>query len=750
MAVSVVRAQVEADTDLTDIAALEPADGEMLYWATGGTRYNTTASQSYGRSLLNTANAAAAIALLDADLTTWAGITPGSGWSTALAAAALTPVTTKLYLDDFASGATTDCYNALVAANAANLGPVYLRAVNYPLSADVNITQNGFGLLGTGGSRTGTVSGSRITLASGVSIIVGSSTTHTADATFAGFDVQCSAGADYAFKLLSARNAKFHNISGTVQDFLKIGAGGTTITAIADSGGNCLITAAAHGIGVGQTVYVNNFEAAGATQIQSTYTVTAATTDTLTINLAYSASYVAAGLVQPHVTQVELSGYSLITTANNYGIDDYGFAGTLLMGENVLFTNSNFSSGTVPDTDTRGLFIRKGTSAYARRDWYKIHGGAFRLYHRNVDKQATRVTSFESTNTLLDGYGDYGIYFHEDTPDLTGGGLDVVKLIKPRFGLDNSTQEKAISIDASGASGAKIEIIAADISSTSTGIELIGGTSPTGLYQVILTDNCIDNRPTTGTVDAITATGYIADLQINSTTVRKPSGAGTSRDGIRFKTGFRGNARVNGVMTNGQTGYPVTVESGADPIIAEGLVNVSTAANRWSDTDGASLIEEAPYQHRGHRKTAGMLEIRNNGGTIEHRITAMCASATSGNAELLKKISGTSASYTTTPTGADASTAMAGGGKIGSATNYRFWFDTAAQTARDVQGQAVVAIETCGDAVKVYVQSVSLDINGTVRRRLCFDFYNAGTSWSPAASLGVGESIFVQFEVWIA
>lgn len=56
MAVSVVRAQVEADTDLTDIAALEPADGEMLYWATGGTRYNTTASQSYGRSLLNTAS----------------------------------------------------------------------------------------------------------------------------------------------------------------------------------------------------------------------------------------------------------------------------------------------------------------------------------------------------------------------------------------------------------------------------------------------------------------------------------------------------------------------------------------------------------------------------------------------------------------------------------------------------------------------------------------------------------------------
>jgi len=59
MAITYSDPDVDTDADIADIAALEPANGDMLYWATGGTRYNTTPSQSYGRSLLNTASAAA-------------------------------------------------------------------------------------------------------------------------------------------------------------------------------------------------------------------------------------------------------------------------------------------------------------------------------------------------------------------------------------------------------------------------------------------------------------------------------------------------------------------------------------------------------------------------------------------------------------------------------------------------------------------------------------------------------------------
>lgn len=54
----------DTDADIADIAALSPSDGDMLYWATGGTRYNTTSSQSYGRSLLNTSTSLALKALI--------------------------------------------------------------------------------------------------------------------------------------------------------------------------------------------------------------------------------------------------------------------------------------------------------------------------------------------------------------------------------------------------------------------------------------------------------------------------------------------------------------------------------------------------------------------------------------------------------------------------------------------------------------------------------------------------------------
>lgn len=62
MAVSVTRADRDTDPDVADIAGLEPSNGDMLYWASGGTRYNTTPSQSFGRGLLNKASAAAVIA----------------------------------------------------------------------------------------------------------------------------------------------------------------------------------------------------------------------------------------------------------------------------------------------------------------------------------------------------------------------------------------------------------------------------------------------------------------------------------------------------------------------------------------------------------------------------------------------------------------------------------------------------------------------------------------------------------------
>ena len=64
MGITVSNPDIDSDDDIVDIAALDPADGDMLYWASG-TRYNTTGSQSYGRSLLDTASEAAFKALVN-------------------------------------------------------------------------------------------------------------------------------------------------------------------------------------------------------------------------------------------------------------------------------------------------------------------------------------------------------------------------------------------------------------------------------------------------------------------------------------------------------------------------------------------------------------------------------------------------------------------------------------------------------------------------------------------------------------
>ena len=83
MVVRTVRADRDTDPDIADIAALEPSDGSMLYWASGGTRYNTTASAAFGRSLLNGASASAIRTLLE--LGTASTVTLGTGVATALA-----------------------------------------------------------------------------------------------------------------------------------------------------------------------------------------------------------------------------------------------------------------------------------------------------------------------------------------------------------------------------------------------------------------------------------------------------------------------------------------------------------------------------------------------------------------------------------------------------------------------------------------------------------------------------------------
>jgi hypothetical protein len=141
-----------------------------------------------------------------------------------------------------------------------------------------------------------------------------------------------------------------------------------------------------------------------------------------------------------------------------------------------------------------------------------------------------------------------------------------------------------------------------------------------------------------------------------------------------------------------------------------------------------------------------VLSITNSAGTLQHAIHQQSGAVATGNFH--SRISGASATPTNTPTGADSSTPMAAGGKIGSASTNVFWFDTAAQVATNADLMAVVIYnDTATAGLLVRPQIVSLNINGVTRPRLRFEFLtSAGAAHAlTTANIGSGKSIQVQF-----
>lgn len=147
----------------------------------------------------------------------------------------------------------------------------------------------------------------------------------------------------------------------------------------------------------------------------------------------------------------------------------------------------------------------------------------------------------------------------------------------------------------------------------------------------------------------------------------------------------------------------------------------------------------------GQRPQCFTLTITNTAGTLQHKITEPGVNAATNWAGL---INGASSTLGNTPTGADGSTAMATGGKIGSASTNVFWLDTAAQKAADSQFSASIQFNSTGTALTVTPGIVSLNINGTTRSRLSFQFNNAASGAAfglTTANIGAGTFIQVLF-----
>jgi hypothetical protein len=147
--------------------------------------------------------------------------------------------------------------------------------------------------------------------------------------------------------------------------------------------------------------------------------------------------------------------------------------------------------------------------------------------------------------------------------------------------------------------------------------------------------------------------------------------------------------------------------------------------------------------------TAFDLDLRNNGGSLQHRIQAPNTStAPIISSPFATLINGATHTFINTPTGPDASTGFAGGAKVGNPFTHVLYFDTPEQTLGDAAMITNIKQTTNGStALNVEAQFLETTINGFTRRWLTFVFYNAVTGGGISlntTTLGTGEFIRVE------
>lgn len=177
------------------------------------------------------------------------------------------------------------------------------------------------------------------------------------------------------------------------------------------------------------------------------------------------------------------------------------------------------------------------------------------------------------------------------------------------------------------------------------------------------------------------------------------------------------------------------------------VTNLDDAQQQRRAREIINLIADYLNGEQGFLKEqAFLLRIENTAGTLQHAICSEGAGVTLGNYS--SRIIGASDVLANTPTGADASTAFVSGGKIGSASPFIFWFDTAAQIPAEAQLLTAIVGNSTGTALTARPQFSSIDINGVTRLRLAFVFQDAATGATfnlNTTNIASGKVIWIQF-----
>lgn len=188
-------------------------------------------------------------------------------------------------------------------------------------------------------------------------------------------------------------------------------------------------------------------------------------------------------------------------------------------------------------------------------------------------------------------------------------------------------------------------------------------------------------------------------------------------------------------VTNGIVKVGALYQGGTSPTAFSGK-SILSALNIET---GALRMRDALYQ-------AITVQLYNDAGTIKHRIGSLADASLAGT--YCTKISGSSTSFTTTPTGAAAFSAgaslLASGGQLALNTT-----NAQAEATQTVQG--TITLNDSGTALDVALLVYDATVNGVTAKRIVIEYRVAATGaiYNVASTLPVGKFISVGFTGFI-
>lgn len=342
----------------------------------------------------------------------------------------------------------------------------------------------------------------------------------------------------------------------TVRNFLKLGVPAVQIAGIENNGsGICRVTAPNHGFTDWCYVRING--AQGCTEANGAFRALNCTADTFDLkDRAFVNAYTGGGRAAPHALLTRISDTQEIATRGDYGIDAYSHAGQLEIIDTII-------SGMKATGETKGLYLRRGTTVYDRFDYVGMCGEAGIIgYDKNVHQDNTRLVNLKWIGAAFDGHRTAGIHFQNDNPDATGGGIE-----KFQFqGVRSAGAGTAILLDAYAAPIANGSIDGFMTDTNGMPIDVNGGSTGTMASMVNNVDiNNVDAtmRSNSGVYDVVNVSGDIDGLRISG--VRGiATNALKARAGVRIESMVAaGKVAVRDVATRNFSGPVIDDQSAA-------------------------------------------------------------------------------------------------------------------------------------------------------------------------------------------